>query len=241
MSQHQKPRLSSDVKHLMTNQGEHRLTEDDFFKLSIQLPMLCSWADRIPQSTKFFLRDWNEVLILQRSPGFTKEQLAIATFLQPLHSQLCAIAVRVLWKADQLIRALSAALNSGDLVVAATMTRSLMETAAAFGSESAAMSDLWKARKREPTPDLDSLTRFDQDARKIIGQVLFGTKLKRGKEPETGIERTNVLTLIDKAAKLSEVTWVRRSTIFYAIRFTRVLVRIVVSGYRNQSRRKIPH
>lgn len=71
-------------------------------------------------------------------------------------------------------------------------------------------SDGWKARKREPAPDLDSLTRFDQDTGKIIGQVLFGTKLKWGKEPETGIERTNVLTLIDKAAKPSEITWVRR-------------------------------
>ena len=145
----------------------------------------------------------NSDLVLERSPGFTKEQLAIATFLQPLHSQLCAIAVQVLWKADQIIRTLSTALNAKDLVVAATMTRSLMETTAAFGSESSTLSDLWKARKREPAPDLDSLTGFNQDAGKVIGQVLFGTKLKRGKEPETGIERTNILSLIDKAAKLS--------------------------------------
>src|ERR1700728_4756740 len=117
MSQDPSPRLSSDVKHRLTKLGEHRLTEDDFLKLSIQLPMLCSWADRVPQSTKFFFRDWDEALILQRSPRFTKDQLAIATFLQPLHSQLCAIAVQVLWKADQLIRALSTALNAGDLVV----------------------------------------------------------------------------------------------------------------------------
>lgn len=212
MSQDPIPRLSSDVKHLLTQQGERRLTEDDVFKLSIQLPMLCT--GRIPQTTEFFFRGWNHPLMLQRAPGFSKEQLAIAAFLQPLHSQLCAIAIQVLWKADQLIRAFSTALNAGDLIVAATMARSLMETAAAFGSESDEMSALFKARKREAAPDLDSLIRFDQDARKIIGQVLFGTKLKRGKEPETGIERTNVLTLIDKAAKLSENTWVRR---FYEI------------------------
>jgi hypothetical protein len=48
MSQHQKPRLSSDVKHLLTKQGGHRFTEDDFLKLSIQIPMLCCWADRVP-------------------------------------------------------------------------------------------------------------------------------------------------------------------------------------------------
>jgi hypothetical protein len=90
------------------------------------------------------------------------------------------------------------------------MTRSLIETAAAFGCESAAISDLWKARKSQPATDLNSLEAFDQDARKIVGQILFGTKLKKGKEPETGIERTNILTLIDKAEKVSENDWVRR-------------------------------
>lgn len=210
MSEKLLPRLSTDVKALLTEQGEHRLTEDQFLKLSLQFQLLCSWADRVPEKIHFFFVDWPPILILERSLEFTREQLGIAAFLQPLHSQLCAIAVQVLWKADQLVRALSTAFNAGDLVVAATMARSLMETAAAFGSESYAMSELWKARKGEAAPDLDSLVQFDQEAMKIVGQILFGTKLKQEKEPETGIERTNVLTLIDKAAKLSENTWVRR-------------------------------
>ena len=45
---------------------------------------------------------------------------------------------------------------------------------------------------------------------KVIGQILFGTKLKRDKEPETGIERTNILTLVDKAGKLSQYLGIRR-------------------------------
>jgi hypothetical protein len=56
MSKNQMPRLSSDVKHLLTEQGEHRLTEDNFLKLSIQLPMLCSWADRVPKHQLLFAR-----------------------------------------------------------------------------------------------------------------------------------------------------------------------------------------
>jgi hypothetical protein len=37
----------------------------------------------------------------------------------------------------------------------------------------------------------------------VVGQNLFGTKIKREKEPVTAVERTNILTLIDKAEKLS--------------------------------------
>jgi hypothetical protein len=41
-------------------------------------------------------------------------------------------------------------------------------------------------------------------ANAVVGQILFGTKLKQEKTPYTGIERTNILTLIDRAEKLSE-------------------------------------
>jgi len=148
---------------------------------------------------------------LPRIEGLTKREIAIAAFLQPVHSQLCAIAVRVLWKADQLVRALVAALNSHDLIVAATMARSLIETSAAFGCETDAISELWKVRKAQPVPDLDTLAEFAGDAQGIVGQILFGTRLEWAKEPETGIRRTNIMTLIDKAAKLSENKWVRRN------------------------------
>ena len=57
-----------------------------------------------PPTTQFFFVDWQPLLVLPRVSGFTKEQLSIAAYLQPLHSQLCAIAVQVLWKADQFIQ-----------------------------------------------------------------------------------------------------------------------------------------
>lgn len=210
MSKNDKPLLSSDVHHLLTSEGNHRLTEDDLVQLRVHLNMICSWANRIPATTQFFFIDRQPVLVLPHVPGFTKEQLGIAAYLQPLHSQLCAIAVQVLWKANQLIRALCAALNAGDLIVAATMARSLIETSASFGCETDAITTLWKERKSKPAPDPNSLANFHQDALKVIGQILFGTKLKRDKEPETGIERTNIITLVDKASKLSEYPGIRR-------------------------------
>ena len=203
MSKNDRARLSPDVQQLLTS-GDHSLTENELVQLKVHLNMICGWADRVPATTQFFFIEWQPVLIIPRVAGFTKEQLAIAAYLQPLHSQLCTIAVQVLWKADQLIRALCAALNSGDLIVAATMARSLIETSASFGCESNALTMLWKERKSKPAPDLDSLSDFHRDALNVIGQILFGTKLKRDEEPETGIERTNIVTFVKKAGKLSE-------------------------------------
>jgi hypothetical protein len=43
-------------------------------------------------------------------------------------------------------------------------------------------------RKSKPTTGVDSLSEFHEDTLKVIGQILFGTKLNRDEEPETGIE-----------------------------------------------------
>jgi hypothetical protein len=115
-----------------------------------------------------------------------------------------------LWKANQLIRTLCRALHEGDLIVAAMAARSLVETAAAFGCESEQIMRLWRDRAQHPAPDPNSLQEFANSANAVIGQILFGTKLKRDKLPETSIERTNILTLIEKAERLSERPGVRR-------------------------------
>jgi hypothetical protein len=49
-----------------------------------------------------------------------------------------------------------------------------------------------------------------ESANAVVGQILYGTKLKREKTPETGIERTNILTLIVRAEKLSNNPGIRR-------------------------------
>ena len=90
------------------------------------------------------------------------------------------------------------------------MARSLIEISAAFGHETNAIATIWKARKAEPAPDLESLCDFDVKARKIVCQILFGTKLKRDKTAESGVERTNILTLIDNACKELQTPGVRR-------------------------------
>ena len=49
---------------------------------------------------------------------------------------------------------------------------------------------------RQPAPNAESLQEFMESANAVVGQILFDTKLKREKTPETGIERTNILTPI---------------------------------------------
>jgi hypothetical protein len=90
------------------------------------------------------------------------------------------------------------------------MARSLIETSAAFGVETDAITTLWKQRKLKPAPDDKSLEDFHHDAITVVGQILFGTKIKKDKQPVTGIERTNILTLIDKAERLSTSPGIRR-------------------------------
>jgi len=195
---------------LATGRPKYRLTEQELLQLRLHIKMIASWADRSPQKTSFFFVKWQPVLVLPRIEGYSRDELGIAAYLQPLHSQLCALALQVLWKANQLIRTLSSALDSADLIVAATMARSLVEAAAAFGCESDQISQLWRTRCRQPAPDMESLKDFVHDARQVVGQILFGTKMKRDKQPETGIERTNILTLVDKAERLSEHPGLRR-------------------------------
>lgn len=204
MSETPKLCLASDVQRLLTSEGERRLTDDDIVQLQVHMNMICRWAERVPETTKFFFVQWAPVLVLPRIDGFTREQLSIAAYLQPLHSQLCAIAVQVLWKSDQLIRTLCSALNAGDLIVAATMARSLMESTAAFGCETEAIGALWRERKGKPAPDIESLVEFDEAVFAVIGQIMFGTRLQKNEQPETGIQRTNIVTFIKKAEKLSE-------------------------------------
>jgi hypothetical protein len=202
--------LTDKATELLSRGRDHRLTEQQLLQLALHLKMIASWADRVPQQTSFFFVAWPQAVVLPRVEGLSGNEIAIGTYLQPLHSQMGAIALQVLWKANQLIRALCNALNSDDLIVAATMTRSLVEATAAFGCESDHIAQLWRTRCRYPAPDVMSLSDFMHNAHAVVGQILFGTKLKREKAAETGIERTNILTLIDKAEKLSENPGLRR-------------------------------
>src|SRR5579859_2364063 len=116
----------------------------------------------------------------------------------------------MLWKADQMVRALCHALNTRAMLVSAGMARSLMEASAAFGCETNRVNDLWRERKMKPAPTMESLVEFCTNINNIVFQRLFGTKLKRSDELETGIPRTNVMTFIRRAGELSETDWTER-------------------------------
>ncbi|MBA3832299.1 MAG: hypothetical protein H0X34_10495 [Chthoniobacterales bacterium] len=129
--------LTKDALEMLSqSRPEYRLTEQELLQLNLYVKMIASWAERVPQKTRFFFVEWQPILVLPRVEGYSRDELGIAAYLQPLHSQLRAISLHVLWKASQLIKTFCAAVDSGDLIVAATMARSLIETAAAFGVES---------------------------------------------------------------------------------------------------------
>ena len=202
--------LTEDAVNVLSGgRPEYRLTGEQLLQLKLHVKMIAGWTERVPQNTRFFFVQWQPILLLPRIEGYSRDELGIAAYLQPLHSQLCAIALQVLWKANQLIRTLCSALDSGDLIVAATMARSLVETAAAFGCESEQINELWKARTLKPAAGVDCLSEFVNRATEVVGQILFGTKIKEDGTPATGIERTNILTLIDKAEKVSAKPGVR--------------------------------
>jgi hypothetical protein len=74
-------------------EGSPRLTEDNLVQLKLHFNMIAAGPIAFWRPHSFFFIEWQPVLVLPRVPGFTKEQLAIAAYLQPLHARLCAIAV----------------------------------------------------------------------------------------------------------------------------------------------------
>ena len=80
---------------------DRRLTEDQLLQLRLHIKMIASWADRVPQKTNSFFTSWQPILVLPRMEGYTRDELAIAAYLQPLHSQLGAISLQraPVWRA----------------------------------------------------------------------------------------------------------------------------------------------
>src|SRR2546427_2265876 len=100
------PTLSAETGQLLSRDGKYKLSDDALIRLNLHFRMISSWANRIPEKASFFFVEPQPILVIPRVVGFSRTQLAIAAYLQPFHSQLCAISLQVLWKADQLSRAL---------------------------------------------------------------------------------------------------------------------------------------
>ena len=89
---------------------------------------------------------------------------------------MCANALLVLWKADQLIRGIFDSMNRRDFVVASALARALMEVSGSFGVETSALERAWRERKGKPAPDAESLTEFGKTLTQALAQMMFGTK-----------------------------------------------------------------
>ena len=83
--------LSADVERLLTSGGESHLTENDLIQLRVHLQMIARWADRVPNTARLSVFNWGPVAIVPRVNEVSRDQMAMAIFLQPLHCHLCAI------------------------------------------------------------------------------------------------------------------------------------------------------
>ena len=179
--------LTKEAENLLSRGRDHRRTEQQLLQLKLHLKMIASWADHVPPETRFFFVEWQLVLIVPRVDGLSREELAIAaisaTATLPTGRHRSASSVE---GESAGLRTLCNALNAGDLIVAATMARSLMETTAAFGCQSDQIARLWRIRTRQPAPDAESLQEFMESANAVVGQILIGMKLRREKTPKNG-------------------------------------------------------
>ena len=133
------------------------------------------------------------------------------TFLfVPIHSLLVTWWLIATWRTRQLAEAASSHAASGRAVAAAACVRPLVETAAAVWSDGQAVARAWSELKATGLPMNDP----DADGRRVailsgLAEALYGSKFD-GHAPELkrtwGIyERTNVLTQVERLAKLAPI------------------------------------
>jgi hypothetical protein len=102
-----------------------------------------------------------------------------------------------------LIEGLAGALANWNITVAATTARALVETACAWSVESKEIADTWNSVAKVSVHDLDALSAARRNLITSLRQVSIGTRLSDLINGGKGVQRTNVLTHIQKAAKAS--------------------------------------
>jgi len=196
--------ISAELGDLLRSKGNHHLSEDEVMQAGLHAKMIVGWAEKVPPVSVFFFDEPYDVVLAVGKSSLTKEEIGIAVYLQPLHSAMCAIALLALWKSEQLIRGLFDAMNKGQFIAAATLARGLVEISAAFGVETHGLGAAWRERKARSAPNAQSLTEFSNQCTRMLAQTIFGTRQKASDGSlAAGIQRTNIVTLIKKAEKLS--------------------------------------
>ena len=148
-------------------------------------------------------------------PQLSLQQFNGAIILWDIHSMICANMLISCWRAEQLGRTLIKELDESHLIVGANLARSLLESSSAFLVESRDVRESWmhwKAEKKTFTNQ--NLVEFRLSMLPKVNQFTFGTRDKRlltRTKPENSDMwwRTNILTLIDKAAKQTDTSDLR--------------------------------
>ena len=139
---------------------------------------LSRWADwslRLPAESRFYL---NRRPVLR--PKVTWERTAarfepdLAPVFYDYHSVLTSQVVLRGWRVSQLIEGLASALSSWNITVAASIARSLVETACAWFVKSKEIADTWNSVAKLPVADNDALLGARKELLTSLAQVFAG-------------------------------------------------------------------
>lgn len=134
-------------------------------------------------------------------PKNRRIHLITADVLFDIHSLLTAQCLLKSWRVSQLADGLTTALSQWNLTVAATIARALVETACAWTIESRGITSEWTGLKRGVVNSAEDAMRVRKRLIAASAQVAWGTRLSDALKRSQKVQRTNVLTLIQKAEK----------------------------------------
>lgn len=166
------------------------------------------WLKQVPEASTCYFSKVVQLGMRPKVPSdISKEDLLLARGLFDVHSAMAALLTVKSWRADQLVESLVSSLNDWNLSASAALVRALLETAAAFAVESDEIISVWNGLKTRRVKTVDELLAVRQDLFKASVQSFWGTRLspildqvKKG-ELKSNIQRTNILTLVQKACK----------------------------------------
>ena len=163
-----------------------------------------AWSASLPWESKFYLNKRPAVRPQATSgPTVARFEPDLAPIFFDYHSILTSQVLLRGWRVDQLIEGLAGALANWNITVAATTARALVETACAWSVESKEIADTWNSVAKVSVHDLDALSAARRNLITSLRQVSIGTRLSDLINGGKGVQRTNVLTHIQKAAKAS--------------------------------------
>jgi hypothetical protein len=166
---------------------------------------LSNWTSKLPSDSLFYLNDRVTIHSIDSvSNGASPIDIITADILFDIHSFFSSQCLLKSWRADQLSKSLAYALENWNLTMAAAAARALVETASAWTIESREVISVWASLKKKKIKTPNDIMVVRDGLLRATTQLAWATRIsaitsKSGK----ALQRTNVLTLVQKAAKHS--------------------------------------